>query len=165
MKQIKLTQGKIALVDNEDFEWLSQWKWSLKVTKWGDYVYRQKMIDRKSYSFMMHREILEHHGVNLDNLVTDHINHDGLDNRKENLRAATNSQNQMNRRLITTRNGYKGVNLRRNGKYRASSTLNQKSIHLGYFNSKEEAARAYNKFAKENFGEFALFNQIGGSVL
>ena len=165
-KLIPLTKGKFAIVDNKDFKWLSQWKWWLHSTKWGEYAVRQKMVNRKVYNFSMHREILEHSGINLAGLLVDHKNGNSLDNRKENLRSATDSQNQMNRLLISNQNksGYKGVTLYRNGKWRSSTKLNQQNIHLGYFDSKEEAAKAYNKFAVDNFGEFAFLNQIGGGL-
>lgn len=165
-KLIHLSQGKFAIVDSGDFEWLNQRKWWLHKGKWGEYAVRTKMVNRKIYSFSMHREILIRHGADLDGLFTDHINRNGLDNRKRNLRSATDSQNQMNRLLISNQNksGYKGVTLYRNGKWRSSTKLNQQNIHLGYFNSKKEAAVAYNKFAIDHFGEFANLNQIGGKV-
>lgn len=166
MKRIKLSQGKLALVDNEDFHWLNNFHWFLSVTPWGMYVYRQKMIKRKSYYLQMHREILKYHGIKIDNLLVDHRDNNGLNNQKYNLRSATNSQNQMNRKIKTTSNnsGYKGVTAYRNGKWRASTKINQKNIHLGYFDTKEQAAIAYNTFAKENFREFARLNQIGGLI-
>lgn len=152
------------IVDSEDFEWLNQWKWQLHGGKWGEYALRQKMEDGKSKPFYMHREILKHYNYKIKNLFVDHINHNGLDNRKANLRLVNDSQNQMNRIMAQNNNsGYKGITSYRNGKWRASTQLNQKHIHLGYFNTKEEAALAYNQFARENFGEFAYLNKIGGN--
>jgi hypothetical protein len=159
MKQIQLTKGKFAIVDDVDFEWLSQWKWYSNNSKWGDYANRQKMEKGKITHFYMHREIMKYYGYKIEGFFIDHINHNSLDNRKENLRLVNDSQSQMNRK-ITNKVGFKGVNLYRNGKWRAFSKINQKQIHLGYFNTKEEAAQVYNNFAIKNFKEYAFINKI-----
>jgi hypothetical protein len=156
MKKIELTRGQTTLVDDKDFEWLNSFHWYLHIDKWGKYAVRQKMIKGKLTCYSMHREILKRYGLLIKKFV-DHINHNGLDNRKSNLRTVTDSENQMNRQSFS---GYKGVTSYRTGKWRASAKLNQKNIHLGYFETKELAAEAYNRFAKENFGDFAYLNQI-----
>lgn len=94
---------------------------------------------------------------------TDHSNGDGLDNRKENLRIATASQNKWNRnKYKNNTSGYKGVSWEKDrGRWRAYIILKTERIHLGYFNDKHEAARAYNAAAIKYHGEFACLNQVG----
>ena len=100
MKKIKLTQGKVALVDDGDFEWLSQWKWTYKN---GGYAYRS--IGSKGHIFL-HRAIMK----SPKNLEIDHINGNGLDNRRSNLRFATHKQNIRNQQKQKNRTSkYKGV--------------------------------------------------------
>jgi len=89
----------------------------------------------------------------------DHINGDGLDNRRENLRIATNQQNQMARHVVVGKSGYKGV-YERNGIYRASIKFNGKKIHLGGYKTPQKAARAYNQAAIALFGEYAVINEV-----
>jgi hypothetical protein len=96
-------------------------------------------------------------------METDHINHNGLDNRKTNLRICTTSQNAQNRPKDTRNiSGYKGVGrcMSRgcNYEWRAEIKINGKKIHLGLFHSPEKAALAYDKAARNLFGEFALTN-------
>ena len=92
-------------------------------------------------------------------MQVDHINGDRLDNRRENLRIVTNWQNQMNRGMtINNSSGYKGVRLRRSGKWEAQIRVNKKAIFLGRFYDKLDAAHAYDDAAKKYFGEFARLN-------
>jgi hypothetical protein len=101
MKEIKLTQGKVAMVDDEDFEFLNQWKWNAhKCHNWkGDNYYSERGIHQRGRKpeiiiISMHRLIM---GVERnDKRKVDHINHNTLDNRKENLRVCTNQQNSWN---------------------------------------------------------------------
>ena len=105
MKKIKLSKGKVALVDNEDYIWLNQWKWHFMA---GGYAMRHLRIseDKNSKLIYMHRQILN----TPKGLESDHINRNKLDNRKENLRVATRSQNNMNRKKrINCTSKYKGV--------------------------------------------------------
>jgi len=162
MKRIKLSNGRFTIVDDEDFLWLSQFHWYTNSGKWNLYANREVMTEGKTSCFLMHREIMMHHGYKIEGFYVDHINHNGLDNRKENLRMVTASQNQMNRLPIKSLSGYKGVTIYRNGKWRASAKVDQKNVHLGYFDTKEEAAIAYNSFAQRQFGSFAYLNVIGG---
>ena len=95
-----------------------------------------------------------------DGLQVDHINGNRLDNRKENLRLVTKSQNMMNRGVQkNSTSGYKGVN-EHQGKWRAYILENGKQKHLGVFEDKKEAARAYNKMAKLLHGEYAVLNKL-----
>lgn len=146
-KQIPLTKGKVAIVDDEDYERLSKYKWHYS----GRYARRTIMGFKK---ISMHQDILGTY-----NGVADHINGNRLDNRKQNLRVCSHAGNAMNRKVIAKNNtsGYKGVRFEYK-KYRASIQYKGKRIHIGLFETAEEAARAYDKKAKELFGEFARTN-------
>lgn len=149
MKEINLTQGMIALVDDEDFSELNKYKWypSAYTKSKTTYAYTCE-------GYFMHRMVM---GITDKGLVVDHIDHNGLNNQKNNLRIITQSQNMMNRSSLQTNNksGYQGVcwDKRRN-KWKSYIKINRKLINLGRFKDKEEAARAYDKKAKELFGEF-----------
>lgn len=158
MKEIVLTKGYVTKVDDDDFEWLSQWSW---FAWWCKREYRARRTDRstgKTRHILMSREIL--HAP--QNFLVDHINGDTLDNRKENLRLATPQQNCFNQKIkINNSSGYKGVSWRKDRQmWVAYIFVNKKSIHLGFFDRIEDAALAYNKAAAENYGEFAYLNTI-----
>lgn len=158
-KEIKLTQGKFALVDDEDFEWLNQWKWHVIKGKSG-MLYAERSIrnNGKRINFLMHREIIKTpKGMN-----TDHENRNGLDNRRDNLRYCTKSQNAMNtEKNKDNKSGYKGVGWHKlSQKWRARITVKGKEKYLGLFDAPQEAAIIYNKKAIELFGEFARLNII-----
>lgn len=168
MRRIPLTQNKFALVDDENYEWLNQWKWcTLKIkTKIGNLFYATRAITQKSGKpgkrkmVSMHRQIL---GLKQgDGKQTDHQNHNGLDNREYNLRVCTQFQNNCNRLPTGGISKYKGVTRQRykhyKSKWKASIKYNRKIIYLGYFENEIEAAKAYDKKAKELFGEFAYLN-------
>ena len=162
-KEIKLTQGKIAIVDKEDFEWLGEFKWSA-FTAHG--IYYAQTWNPKSlrlirgvgrYTFM-HRLILNCKKGE----IVDHINHNGLDNRRSNLRIVTIQQNAMNSR---PRKGgtskYKGVCLsKRDNRWQAKIKFNKNTIWLGSYASEVDAAKAYNQAALKYFGEYACLNEI-----
>jgi hypothetical protein len=152
-QQIKLTKGKYALVDKEDFEYLNQWKWFCSTT---GYAVRTALIDGEQVRIRMHRVVAN----TPEDMCTDHINMNRLDNRGENLRVVDRSQNNMNRKLNkNSTTGYKGVTLRKdNGKYRAHIQKDGKKRWLGQFDTAIEAAKAYNSAAKKIFGEYAKLN-------
>lgn len=147
MKKIELTKGKCALVDNADFLDLSEYKWRVNETKIGFYAVRKMRVSEAGYkkglTVLMHRQIL---GLSKEQIV-DHINHDTLDNRRENLLATTYSGNNKNRKLFSNnRSGLSGVGLhKRSGKWRAYSSLDGKHIHLGLFGTLAEATDARTK--------------------
>ena len=154
MKKIKLTKRKYALVDDENYEWLNQWKWHYD----QGYARRQFRIDGKVRMIKMHRLIL---GIVDDKKkLTDHINMNGLDNRKKNLRIVNHSQNQWNRtKYKTNTSGYKGIGWSKAAKkWRTKIRVKSKLIHLGYFKSKINAAKAYDEAAKKYHGKFAKIN-------
>lgn len=153
MKKINLTQGKYALVDNEDFEYLNQFRWHFS----NYYAARKITKDNGKYtSIYMHR-IINNTPEGMD---TDHINGDKLDNRKCNLRSCTNSQNHMNRGCQSNNaSGYKGVDWKKAAqKWRASIKSDGKRRHLGYYDTAEAAHAAYKREAKISFKEFCNIN-------
>lgn len=155
MKKIFLTQGKVALVDEGDYEYLNQWPWFYS----AGYAVRNVANGKgKQKAVLMHRVI----NNTPEKLHTDHINRDKLDNRKENLRSVTRSQNGMNRsRYKKSSSKYKGVCWHiSNGKWVATIKCASSYMHIGTFIEEKEAAKAYNKKAKELFGEFANLNEI-----
>ena len=154
MKFIELSKGYKAIVDDEDYEYLMQWKWS-----YNKYAYRRPMVKRKSWIVRMHRVVVN---CPPDKQV-DHINGDTLDNRKANLRICTPYQNSLNKKKRNSLNSsskYIGVTWRgeRHNAWRARITLNGKETFIGYFKEERHAAMAYDMWAKELFGEFARTN-------
>lgn len=155
MKEIPLTQGKVALVDDADYLRLSQFKWCAIKKRNTFYAIRTATIaPKKEKRVYLHREVL---GVSVR---VDHQDGNGLNNRRGNLRVATSLQNMQNRRKITPKSSaYKGVSLSR-GKWRSRITIAGTLTTLGSFLSEQDAALAYNEAAKKNFAEFANLNLI-----
>jgi len=159
MKQIPLTQGQFALVDNEDYDFLNQFKWYANRCKNTFYAERSEIIAKHTKkTIIMHRLIMNPS----DEMEIDHIDHNGLNNQKANLRVVTSSQNNMNqqpRRNISSI--FKGVYWKKQvNRWVASIGYNQKVIHLGYFEKEIDGAIAYNKKAVELFGQYAWLNPI-----
>lgn len=156
MKQIPLTQGQYAIVDDEDYEWLNQWKWCAVRDHRTFYAMRTDRTSGRKTNIRMHRQIL-----NVPKgKITDHKNRKGYDNRKHNLRICTYSQSAFNRRSNkNSRSKYKGIHWRKDRKKWSTQIIyNSKTINLGHFISEIEAAKAYDHKAKELFGEFANLN-------
>lgn len=164
-KVIKLTLGKFAIVDDEDFEWLNQWKWYAAKGRRTFYVYRGVYSSKpgKRTTIRMHRAIL---GIIDPNIFVDHKDRNGLNNKRDNLRLATDAQNKTNRESTKgATSKYLGVFLviqkYKEKTYRywvAQISKYDKNIHLGYFKTEQEAALAYNKAAIKLHGEFANLN-------
>lgn len=163
MKRIPLTRGKVALVDDEDFELINRWKWRTQAGVNSFYAVREVSRNGRRTNVLMHRVILK-----CDRATqVDHINHDGLDNRRRNLRKASNTENHWNQIKRSHRNGlptksfYKGVvfclttNL-----WRARIQAHGKQNCLGRFDDEKTAAKAYNAAAVRLHGRFAYLNQI-----
>ncbi len=154
MKLIPLTQGKFAIVDDEDYERLSQWKWQVRRLTYGGFAAvrtRQSTEKDGPQSIHMSRVITKAPA----GLVVDHINHDTLDNRKCNLRICTTSQNAYNRKPYGASSKYKGVSMPLNSKkWMARISIKGKQHILGTFETEESAAEAYKVAAKEFHGEY-----------
>lgn len=160
MKYIPLTRGQQAIVDDEDFDRLNEWKW--KADYRNKHFYGrgyQKDHERGKFKLQqMSRVVLG--VVGNRGVKVDHRNHDTLDNRKENLRLCSVGQNCQNRikisRMGSRTSKYKGVSWsKRSKKWKVTiKTIN----HLGYYSDEVEAAKAYDAAAKQYFGEFALLN-------
>jgi hypothetical protein len=154
-KEIELTNGGIAIVDDEDYEELLKYKWHKKI---DGYAARTVYEKGKFQTIRMHREIMDApKGFDVD-----HVNGNRLDNRKTNLRKATRSQNVMNKgKLSNNKSGYKGVYWdSQTKKWRACIRVNGKLINLGRFQDKDEAALEYNKAAIFYHKEFAFLNEV-----
>lgn len=154
IRYIPLTQGKYAIVDAEDYEWLSQYKWhAIRDDGTGTYYARRTENGRH---IAMHREIMQPP----EGKVTDHMNGNGLDNRRANMRNCSRGENSQNRRKNShTLSGYKGVwQDKKTGKYWASIHQKRQGFYDGPFDTAIEAARAYDRLALALFGPFARIN-------
>lgn len=160
MKEIKLTNSeKVALVDDEDYERASAFKWMIFCDKKrSDMEY---VITTTKPNTKLHRFILK---LTDPSIIVDHKFHNGLDNTKENLRTCTRQENARNSRPHKkSKSKYKGVsydNSKGLKHWRARITLNYKRILLGRFLTEKEAAIAYNNAALKHYGEFAVLNEI-----
>lgn len=160
MKEIQLTQGKVALVDDEDYERLRRFIWTAKLVKEGNYSAWYAQRERRQSEPSRPRMILLHRAVlnPPSHIKLDHKNGNSLDCRRENLRPATDSQNQLNRgKARHNTSGFKGVS-RKGNRWRAYTRFQKHAYHLGHFDTAEDAARAYDAFAKKHHGEFARLN-------
>lgn len=155
MKEIQLTKGKIALVDDEDYEKINSLKWYANGnSKYGRY-YAARRINNKN--ILMHRFIMNCNDVEI---LIDHADGNTLNNCKSNLRIATRSQNNQNlyRKNPKNKSGFRGVHLKLDKKrpnpWRAQIRINGKLRTIGHFKTAEEAAKAFDKSAKQLFGQF-----------
>ena len=161
MKKIKLTQGQFALVDDEDFERVNQFKWYANYNSKLKSFYAIRNLRKengKRAAISMHSYIMN----TPNGMCTDHRNHITLDNQKSNLRVCTRQQNQCNMKLRKkTSSKYKGVIWNKiSKKWVAGVRFNSQLIYSGSFELEIEAAKAYNKKAEELHGSFAFLNKI-----
>ena len=161
MKLIPLTQGQFAKVDDEDYDYLMQWKWH---AKFGHSVksYYATRTGQKTEGHLWKKVIIMHRIImNCPKyLEVDHVYHDTLDNRKSKLRICNHSQNTMNQQKRSDNiSGYRGVNSK-HGKWCAQIQTSGKKIYLGMFNCKHEAAKAYNIASRMYHGRFGYQNII-----
>lgn len=154
MKKIPLTQGQFAIVDDEDFEELAKFKWC--VHKSGNRLYaKRNALTKNGAVILMHRFLLN---ATDSKFIVDHIDGNGLNNLRSNIRACSNSQNLCNRGANKNNStGMKGV-YALGKRWTSKIKTNMKSIHLGVFDTKEDAALAYDMAAKKYHGEFAKTN-------
>jgi len=158
MKKIQLTQGKVALVDDEDYELVSLFNWQYHNNNKVERAVSSFRLNDKVFVLYMHRLIMN----TPKGMVVDHKYHNGLDNRKKYLRNCTNQQNLMNALSKGGTSQYKGVAwVIKKKKWMASIMINGKNKHIGYFHEEKAAAQAYDIMARKLFGEFAYFNNIG----
>lgn len=142
----------IVSVDSEMVHFLQRFTWYIKTDKNTHYAMTSVKIGGKNHALSMHRL--------LTGMVTgqiDHINNNGLDNRKVNLRYATNQQNSCNR-VRNNRHGFRGVTHDHNNGWRCQISVNGKRYGKAGFKTAEEAARAYDELSKEHHGEFGIRN-------
>lgn len=162
MKEIKLTKGKVALIDDEDYEYLSRWRWKALNGKgdWCAVRNTRAKVKSKYVTLYMHRVIMDAP----KGMTVDHINRNGLDNRRSNLRLATRRENQRNRGPVKdSASKYKGVVFdKRNKKWKAQINTGECNKFLGYFDTPEEAAKVYDEAAKKYHGAFAWLNKLLG---
>lgn len=154
MKEIKLTKGHVALVDDEDFEYVNRVKWRVLPSGNIFYATRSIQINYKKKNILMHRLILR---LRKNSCHVDHINGNGLDNRKINLRIVNRNQNMRNltRTRINNTSGYRGVSYdKREQKWIAYIYLNGKQKKLGRYINKLDAAKAFDFAARLYFGNF-----------
>lgn len=149
-KEIVLSKGKVALVDDGDYEMLvaTGLRWCIN----DGYAFNSRLG-------RMHRHLLKPPA----GVMIDHINGDKLDNRRENLRLCTNSQNQANRKLTRGVSKFKGVGWQKTawgGHWFAKITVNGSVVCLGSHHTDLDAAKAYNEAAVLHFGEFAHLNDL-----
>lgn len=161
MKTIPLTKGMYAIVDDVDYDYLVQFSWQYKRGPKHSSGYAKRGIfneDGKASSLLMHRDIM----VAKRGQYVDHINRNGIDNRRENLRFATPSQNAANsKRHKSNKSGYKGVfTHKQSGRWLAHIRINGKSTHVGIFDCPKEAHEAYMKAAREHYGDFASDGEV-----
>lgn len=161
MKQIELTQGQYALVDDADYDWLTQWKWCVAKQYSGYYAVRNFLLKNGKRSMIsMHRQIL---GLKQgDKRQGDHKDRNTLNNCRNNIRICTNQENSMNQKVLSNCSSrFKGICWHKMAKkWQAQIMINGKFKYLGLYNSEIEAAQVYNKAAIKYHGEFACLNLI-----
>lgn len=160
MPKIKLTQGKYAIVSAQDYKQLSQYNWCAIRNRHNWYAVRNVKVAGGRKLYAMHRQILQLPANNV--IQVDHHNGNGLDNRRRNLRIAGRTQNQQNcRQPRHNTSGYKGVCWDKNRQqWLVSVTKHSKAHFIGRFNSRRQAAIAYNRAAVKLHGCFARLNKV-----
>jgi hypothetical protein len=158
-REIPLTQGKVAIVDSCDYEMLMQWKWYAHCDHSTGRFYAARQVglgNKKQRYLSMHRFLMGEP----KNLKIDHKDRDGLHNYRSNLRVATDKQNGWNKGIQSNNtSGYFGVHQRKaTGRWQAYIVIDRKHIHLGFYATAEEAARAYDRAARVYRDEFTTLN-------
>jgi hypothetical protein len=168
MKKIKLTRGKFAIVDDEDYEELNKYKWIVTDSNRSKTFYAARYVGKNEngiYLLEHRKKVVKMHSILMNTpkgMTVDHINCNGLDNRKKNIRLCSFAENKRNSSLSKNNSsGYKGVSWHNTmRKWRARISFKNNLIVLGYFFNKKEEASTYNEAAKKYHGEFANLNKI-----
>ena len=161
-REVPLTKGYVAIVDEEDYERVCQYKWTALVSRHTVYAYRADRSTGERRTLYLHRFLLNPP----EDMEVDHIDRDGLNNTRSNLRLATRRENMINRGM-SPRNvsGYRGVSwAARDRRWLAQICVEGKTIHLGSFRDPAEAAKVYDEAAKEYHGLWAQLNFSSESV-
>lgn len=156
MKELILTNGKHCLVDDEDYENLSSVNWYYQYTSKKEYARRVITLNFVSTNIYLHRFIM---GITDKKVHIDHIDGNGLNNQKSNLRVCSCSDNQKNK-VASGKSKYKGVSAHYNNKWMARININGKQKHLGLFITELDAAKAYNIAAIKTGNIFYVLNDI-----
>jgi hypothetical protein len=158
MRQIHLTQGLVALVDDADYDELNQHKWHAHRSGNGWYAQRHGFRGNKRCILHMHREVM----LPPDAMQVDHANGNGLDNQRSNLRICTHAENVRNgRKRRPGSSRFRGVtHNKRLGKWVAQICVNFQKMHLGVFDTEREAAFEYALAALVHFGAFTPINDV-----
>jgi hypothetical protein len=159
-QQSKKNKGKyVALVDDEDYEYLNQFKWRAVKDYNTFYASRSIMVNGLRKDIKMHRLIMN---VSDPKILIDHFYGNGINNQRYNLRICDNKQNQQNANPQTNnKSKYKGVSFNKiKNKWRARITVDKKTISLGYFREEREAAHVYNENCLKYFGSYANPNEL-----
>jgi len=158
MKQIPLTQGKFALVDDQDYEWAIKLKWCYDCGYASIRVHKKRNGKWSGRNVRMHNLIMN----TPDGMQTDHEDRNKLNNQRSNLRVCTHAENQRNKpKQSNTSSKFVGVCWsKRKSMYIAYITINKERKHLGYFDCQIKAAQSYNKAAIEYHGKFASLNNV-----
>lgn len=162
MKEIQISKGAKTQVDDEDYDFLMQWRWHLSKDKWNSYVKRNEVVNGKHITIRMARVLLK---ADDPKIYVDHIDHNGLNNQKSNLRLCTSSQNQFNCRSIRSNKRssiYIDISPRKptkfGQKWRAKMNINGKTVQIGEYFSEYEAAIGRDRYILDNNLEFPTLN-------
>ena len=167
--EIPLSKGKVAIIDDTDYDEVSKVKWHAVKSRRTYYAEGYLYPDGKKIKVSMHRYLAKPGCFDF----VDHENHNGLDNRRSNLRVCTQAQNSINR-LSSGVSQYRGVSPKKvkytskagivseYNYWQASIQVDGKTKHLGYFDNEGDAATCYNNAAKEQYGEWAYLNDVSG---
>ena len=156
MRQIPLTKGQFAIVDDSDYEQLSKYRWCAQKRDNTYHAARRQRLHEGGAYVYMHRQIM---GVE-SSVEVDHRDGNGLNNQRRNLRVCTSANNNFafQHKRANKTSQFRGVSLHRCGKWRASLQISCRQIHLGLFEDEVAAASAYDAGARIHFGEFAHLN-------